>query len=68
MKMEVPLEQTENATNQLNKKGLGWKAKRLIDAGRIQFLEQNGYQTFFVSYVDESITPENCLLIALPNT
>lgn len=65
MKMEVPSEET---TTQYNKKELGWKAKRLIDAGRIQFLEQHGYQTFFVNYVDESITPENCLLIALPKT
>lgn len=38
--------------------------KRLIDAGRLQFLRDLGFQTEMVHYCPERVSPENALLLA----
>jgi tRNA:m4X modification enzyme len=66
---------------------LGRRCKRLIDYGRVQYLSERGYDSWYVffdvsifnlrgsqcnfayrlvSYVDQSITKENTLLLAVP--
>ena len=45
---------------------LGAMCKQLIDAGRLQFLERHGFPTArAVSYVDQSVTGENSMLIGV---
>jgi hypothetical protein len=36
------------------------------DCGRVRYLEAKGYQVTLLKYVEESVTPENVLLIAMP--
>uniref|UniRef100_A0A2C9LXY1 tRNA:m(4)X modification enzyme TRM13 n=1 Tax=Biomphalaria glabrata TaxID=6526 RepID=A0A2C9LXY1_BIOGL len=47
---------------------IGRKCKRLIDTGRLHFLKSKGLQCFLREYIDESITPENVVLIALSSS
>mmetsp|Transcript_8438 Transcript_8438/g.11795 ORF Transcript_8438/g.11795 Transcript_8438/m.11795 type:complete len:313 (+) Transcript_8438:87-1025(+) len=48
---------------------LGLMCKRLIDWGRVRFVERYlGLQTELVLHVDATISPENCLLIAYKKT
>lgn len=51
--------------NAETKRQIGLKCKRLIDFARMQFLEENGYQCYLKSYVDEQVTLENVCLVAL---
>ena len=45
---------------------LGAMCKQLIDAGRLHFLERNGFPAVHaVSYVDPNVTGENCMLIGV---
>ena len=48
------------------RKEYGYKAKRLIDVGRINYLEKQGYDAKLLYFVENSVTPENCLLLATP--
>jgi len=43
---------------------IGHICRNLIDEGRIQFLEQHGFNVQMIEYVDEKITKENELMIA----
>eukprot|EP00049_Salpingoeca_infusionum_P023232 m.11033 g.11033 ORF g.11033 m.11033 type:complete len:489 (+) comp5659_c0_seq2:302-1768(+) len=47
---------------------LGQMAKRLIDQGRVLYLQQHGWNTHLIRYVERDVTPENLLLIATPPT
>ncbi|KAK0062954.1 tRNA:m(4)X modification enzyme TRM13 isoform X4 [Biomphalaria pfeifferi] len=47
---------------------IGRKCKRLIDTGRLHFLKSKGLQCFLREYINESITPENVVLIALSSS
>lgn len=46
------------------RKEIGRKCKRLMDYGRICYLEQNGYECFLKTYIDSKITLENVCLVA----
>ncbi|KAI8338547.1 methyltransferase TRM13-domain-containing protein [Chlamydoabsidia padenii] len=45
---------------------IGYQCKRVLDAGRLDYLEQHGFKAYLVYYVDPTSTLENCALIALP--
>ena len=45
---------------------VGWQVKRLLDTGRLLYLETHGYRGAMQRYVPASVSPENVLLIATP--
>ncbi|CAO3639348.1 unnamed protein product [Cunninghamella blakesleeana] len=45
---------------------IGYQCKRLLDAGRIDYLQQYGFKAYLVYYVEPESTLENCALIAIP--
>ena len=45
---------------------MGRRCKRLIDAGRVQYLKDLGLNVRLVHYCHEDDSPENCFLIAKP--
>lgn len=48
------------------RESIGYKCKRVIDAGRAKYLEQFGFDVKLVYYVDSATSLENCALIATP--
>lgn len=48
------------------KKQLGWKCKRLIDFGRIDYLRKHNYDAYLLQYIDARISPECLILVAIP--
>ncbi|GFY73563.1 tRNA:m(4)X modification enzyme TRM13 [Trichonephila inaurata madagascariensis] len=42
---------------------IGMKCKRLIDAGRIFFLTEAGYDAKLITYIDKSVSLENVALL-----
>ncbi|KAJ3387813.1 hypothetical protein HDU92_001765 [Lobulomyces angularis] len=48
------------------RKTIGFKCKRIIDLGRIEYLKNCGFQVEIVKYVDEKVSVENLVLIAKP--
>ncbi|XP_055945257.1 tRNA:m(4)X modification enzyme TRM13 homolog [Argiope bruennichi] len=66
---EVPDENLLNRYQRLNLKHeereiIGMQCKRLIDAGRIQFLKDEGYDVRLVTYIDKFVSLENVALLA----
>ncbi|KAG2231513.1 methyltransferase TRM13-domain-containing protein [Thamnidium elegans] len=62
-------DQTSNHFSGLDYKqreDIGYKCKRVIDAGRVQYLEKYGFDVKLVYYVDSVTSLENCALIATP--
>lgn len=47
---------------------IGFQCKRVIDIGRVRYLDAHGFKTELVYYVDRSTSLENCALIAVPET
>jgi hypothetical protein len=47
------------------KEAVGRKAKRILDKGRMIYLEKMGYKTVLAEYCEKSVSPENVLLIAV---
>ena len=45
---------------------LGLACKCLLDTGRVRYLERHGYRGWLQCYVPESVSPENTLLVAVP--
>lgn len=45
---------------------LGLACKRLLDTGRLRYLSRHGYRGWLQHYVPEAVSPENTLLIAVP--
>ncbi|RCH92865.1 tRNA:m(4)X modification enzyme TRM13, partial [Rhizopus stolonifer] len=45
---------------------IGYQCKRILDTGRVKFLEKFGFNAKLVYYVDPSTSLENCALIATP--
>ena len=45
---------------------VGQMCKRLIDRGRLEFLQEQGFQSDIVLYVPSSVSGENRLLLAVP--
>ncbi|XP_059177609.1 tRNA:m(4)X modification enzyme TRM13 homolog isoform X2 [Physella acuta] len=58
-----PLQREQLTVQQ--REDIGRKCKRLIDAGRQHFLTTKGMKCFFREYIDEKVTPENVVLIAI---
>ncbi|KAI9486472.1 MAG: methyltransferase TRM13-domain-containing protein [Benjaminiella poitrasii] len=48
------------------REAIGFKCKRVIDTGRVKYLEQFGFDVKLVYYVDLATSLENCALIAVP--
>ncbi len=46
------------------KKSIGLQCKRLIDTGRLKYLENHGYEAKLLYYVDSNITLEDIVLLA----
>lgn len=44
--------------------GLGFKCKLIIDMGRLIWMKERGLEAQLVKYVSSTISPENHLLIA----
>jgi hypothetical protein len=42
----------------------GWRAKRILDVGRVEYLKKLGYETKFEYYVNPSVSLENILMIS----
>lgn len=42
---------------------IGRKCKRIIDMGRIKYLEESGYKCDMISYIKSDVTLENVCLI-----
>lgn len=49
------------------RKEIGCLCKRLIDHGRIEYLQQQGYQAALQYYTESAVSLENVLLTAVPN-
>ncbi|XP_030808844.1 tRNA:m(4)X modification enzyme TRM13 homolog [Camarhynchus parvulus] len=49
------------------RKELGCLCKRLIDHGRIEYLQQQGYKAALQYYTESAVSLENVLLTAVPN-
>ena len=49
------------------KRRLGMQARHILIAGRVLYLRQHGFDTRVVTYVPETISPENLLLLAVWN-
>ncbi len=47
---------------------IGLKAKRILDWGRIDYLNHNGFNAHLKVYASKNITLENIALIAIPTT
>lgn len=45
---------------------VGRQCKRVIDAARVDWLRQHGWDARLVHYVDADTSPENCLIVAAP--
>jgi tRNA:m4X modification enzyme len=45
---------------------IGLKAKRILDWGRIEYLNKNGFNAHLKVYASKNITLENIALIATP--
>lgn len=64
--------QEENTTNtgistklsQEEREVIGRKCKRLIDLGRVHFLQEHGLKSSLKVYIEEFFTPENVVLVA----
>ena len=44
---------------------LGYKCKRILDMGRVRYLEANGFQSYLIYYVDSLVSLENVALLAI---
>ncbi|NWY42173.1 TRM13 enzyme, partial [Sylvia atricapilla] len=71
---EQMLSRTESGSDTLQgilsaeeRKEMGWLCKRLIDHGRIEYLQQQGYQAALQCYTESAVSLENVLLTAVPN-
>ncbi|NXL59975.1 TRM13 enzyme, partial [Chordeiles acutipennis] len=49
------------------RKEIGCLCKRLIDHGRIEYLQQRGYEAALQYYTESAVSLENVLLTAVPN-
>ncbi|KAF9915517.1 hypothetical protein BX616_005996 [Lobosporangium transversale] len=47
---------------------LGQQCKRLLDIGRVRYLQQNGFDAKLVYYVDQETSLENLALMAVPSS
>ena len=45
---------------------IGLKAKRILDWGRIEYLNHNGFNAYLKVYASKTITLENIALMATP--
>ncbi|CAO3698829.1 unnamed protein product [Rhizopus stolonifer] len=65
-------EDTDQTTNHFTgldraqREKIGYQCKRILDTGRVKFLEKFGFNAKLVYYVDPSTSLENCALIATP--
>ncbi|XP_066181366.1 tRNA:m(4)X modification enzyme TRM13 homolog isoform X1 [Sylvia atricapilla] len=71
---EQMLSRTESGSDTLQgilsaeeRKEMGWLCKRLIDHGRIEYLQRQGYQAALQCYTESAVSLENVLLTAVPN-
>ncbi|KAL8596656.1 hypothetical protein ACOMHN_032598 [Nucella lapillus] len=49
------------------KERVGWRCKRLIDYGRVRYLQDRGLCSSLKIYIDARQTPENVVLVATPD-
>ncbi|XP_010017143.1 PREDICTED: tRNA:m(4)X modification enzyme TRM13 homolog, partial [Nestor notabilis] len=49
------------------RKEIGCLCKRLIDHGRIEYLQQRGYEALLQYYIESAVSLENVLLTAVPS-
>ncbi|XP_034035179.1 tRNA:m(4)X modification enzyme TRM13 homolog isoform X2 [Thalassophryne amazonica] len=62
--------QSENLTSSLSaaeRERVGRLCKRLIDGGRIDFLQKKGFDGRLIHYISNQVTLENVLLTAVPS-
>ncbi|CAG8842377.1 21023_t:CDS:2, partial [Racocetra persica] len=45
---------------------LGYKCKRILDYGRLKYLQENGFDVELIYYVESSTSLENLALMAIP--
>ena len=45
---------------------VGRMCKRLLDTGRLRYLQAHGYAGRLQEYVDVAVSPENTLIVAWP--
>jgi tRNA:m4X modification enzyme len=50
---------------QARKRDCGWKCKRILDIGRLRYLESFGMSAFLQHYVESKYSLENVALVAL---
>jgi tRNA:m4X modification enzyme len=48
------------------KEEIGLQCKRLIDIGRMKYLEASGYEVLLKKYVSKELTLENIAMVVLP--
>ena len=49
------------------RESIGYMCKNLIDHGRVQYLQNHGYDTHVVAYTSLELSRENKAIIALKN-
>ena len=52
----------------VEREDIGRQCKRLIDIGRMAYLEGLGFKPRLVYYVDRELSLENIALVAIPNS
>ncbi|KAG1047547.1 hypothetical protein G6F43_010012 [Rhizopus delemar] len=52
--------------DRVQREKIGYQCKRVLDTGRVKFLEKYGFNAKLVYYVDPATSLENCALIATP--
>lgn len=66
----VPLDRSTYSKQRLftveHQEQIGLKAKRLLDWGRVEYLNENGYRAHLKVYASKNITLENIALLATP--
>ncbi|CAG8486027.1 15227_t:CDS:10 [Gigaspora rosea] len=49
-----------------SREALGYKCKRILDYGRLKYLQENGFDVELIYYVESSTSLENLALMAVP--
>ncbi|CAG8561556.1 34169_t:CDS:2 [Gigaspora margarita] len=52
--------------NYPSREALGYKCKRILDYGRLKYLQENGFDVELIYYVESSTSLENLALMAVP--
>jgi tRNA:m4X modification enzyme len=62
----APSVATRTGLTKREQEAVGRQCKRLLDAGRLKYLQANGFAARLQVYIDRALSLENVVLIATP--